>query len=72
MASASRIKASWIGRSSAGKVSGGLGSGFAGCSLPSMFAGASIFEVPVSSLRVFLFIRGAREGGLGECRVFAK
>lgn len=56
IASASRIKPSWCGRSSGGKVSGGLGSGLAGCSLPSILAGASIFVFPVSSLMVFLFM----------------
>lgn len=61
MARASRIKASWIGRSSGGKVEGGLGSGFAGFVLPSMVRGASIFDFPVSSLGLFLFIGVARE-----------
>lgn len=44
MARASRIKASWIGRSSGGKVEGGLGSGFAEFALPSMVKGASTFD----------------------------
>lgn len=72
MANASRMKPSCMGRSSSEKVSGGFGSGFAGWSEPSMFMGASIFCLPVSSLRVFLFAIGCAKGAWENFKICAE
>lgn len=72
MANASLMKPSWMGRSASGKVSGGFGSGFAGWSEPSIFRGASIFCLPVSSLRVFLFAMGCEKRGLRSFQICAE